>query len=110
MTCRLLKDIVFPRLYSRLVLKAPQNWEKLAYLEELVASPGEGLQHVTSIRVATQRTYITVGQVRWNIAGANTELQYPGIYTPSAPTSSHLNSLVRLVIRRLPKRCLREFV
>ncbi|KAL8652909.1 MAG: hypothetical protein Q9226_004072 [Calogaya cf. arnoldii] len=85
--------------------------KQLDDFEDLVSSPtGAGLQYVTSIRITTHTSPLLIKHIRRDLPGVNTEPKHGGIYFPSTLTSTHLNTLVRLLLRRLPERSLTEFI
>ncbi|KAI4117080.1 MAG: hypothetical protein LQ345_002600 [Seirophora villosa] len=109
MTCKSLKAQVFPRLYERLVLKVPQTWDELSHIESLVLSAGEGLQYTTSIRIVPQTKRFDYGRATALPASTEAKTLCGDISIPHALVSKHLNTIVRMLLKRLPKQRLIEF-
>ncbi|KAL8931897.1 MAG: hypothetical protein Q9216_007031 [Gyalolechia sp. 2 TL-2023] len=110
MVCKTLHAIVVPRLYSHLILKVPRNRIRLDYLENLLSSPGEGLQHVRSLRITTQ--LIDKDDADPDDVSPDEEEEPIGkvACSPITPMSAHLNSLVRILLKRIPRVHLTEFI
>ena len=92
------------------MLKVPQSWSQLENFENLLASSGEGLQYTTCVRITT-----LVGPMKpsglalrppWEPESAVAQQ----IYYPDVSASIHLNALVRILIRQLPKQHITEFM
>ena len=104
---------MLPRLYANLVLRVPQIWFVLPRIESLVASGGEGLQYTTSLKITTDVRPVPapMGRVKghglYPIEGPTNT---PEIYFPELPASMNLNCLVRLLLQKLPKKRLKEFM
>lgn len=100
---------MFPRLYSKLVLKVPQSWSQLENFEYLLASSGEGLQYTTCVRITT-----LVGPMKPSSVALRPPSQPDSavaqIYYPDMPASIHLNALVRILLGQLPKQHITEFM
>lgn len=109
MTCKSLKAQVFPRLYERLVLKVPQTWDELSHIESLVLSAGEGLQYTTSIRIVPQTKRLYNRRATALPASTEPKTLCGDISIPHALVSKHLNTIVRILLKRLPEQRLIEF-
>ncbi|KAI4126714.1 MAG: hypothetical protein LQ338_003617 [Usnochroma carphineum] len=103
LTFNTLKGVVFPRLYANLVLKVPQSWHRLRHFESLIDSAGEGLRYVRNLRIVAQTN--STGDDGLQPYGKVLE---GGLCFPHPMASTHLNSLVRLLLARLPKENLLE--
>lgn len=100
---------MFPRLYSKLVLKVPQSWSQLKNFEYLLASSGEGLQYTTCVRITTLLGPVTPSKIGLR-QPSEAESAVAQIYYPDVPASMHLNALVRILLRQLPKQQVTEFM
>ncbi|KAI4234251.1 MAG: hypothetical protein LQ349_003893 [Xanthoria aureola] len=107
-TCKTLKDAVFPRLYSKLVLKVPQSWSQLKNFEYLLASSGEGLQYTTCVRITTFLGPVTPSKIGLRQPSEAESAVAQQIYYPDVSASIHLNALVRILLRQLPKQQIRQ--
>lgn len=106
LVCKTLRIACLPNLYSRLVLRIPTIWSQLSAVEDLISSVGERFRHSRSLCIAPQPT-------RKDLAAfSNDELLErisDGINYPLAAATIHLNYLVRLLLRRIPKGRLLSF-
>ncbi|KAL8853677.1 MAG: hypothetical protein Q9221_001488 [Calogaya cf. arnoldii] len=77
-----------------LCMVVKQIWDQLKNFEKITSHTG----------------LLSDKHIRSGFRDVNLKPTCGGIYFPSTLTSTHLNTLVRLLIRRLPKRSLTEFV
>ncbi|KAL8828374.1 MAG: hypothetical protein Q9170_006625 [Blastenia crenularia] len=109
-TCKILRDAVTPRLYSRLIIQIPRIWSRLRIFEELLATNPEGLKYVKSLSIVPQ-----LRQLSWMDAeedrthDVQVESISDGIDLPNSSASAHLNTMVRILLRRVPPGQLSEF-
>lgn len=95
------------------MLRVPQIWFILPRIESLVTSGGEGLQYTTSLKITTDLRPVPapMGRVKghglYPIEGPTNK---PKIYFLELPASMNLNFLVRLLLQKLPKKRLKEFM
>ncbi|KAL8828375.1 MAG: hypothetical protein Q9170_006626 [Blastenia crenularia] len=103
-TCKTMKTISFPKLYSQLVLKIPPAGIPLTRFETFLASTGEGLQHVTSLRITTDlhKKFVEADDIQPEVCG--------GTWVPDWIADARLNSFVRIILMKLPMRHLTEFM
>ena len=120
-TCRLLYDIVRPRLYENLELHLAREWTSLEHLEDLLALGVQDLQYTKHISVVMRCDRLGVQDPLKDPA-----VEYDGdgldMYEDDAFLGDHvdpygqtkeqpgqLNCLMRLIIARIPKSQLRTF-
>ncbi|KAL8832492.1 MAG: hypothetical protein Q9170_004863 [Blastenia crenularia] len=110
-TCKTLKGHVFPRLYSHLVLKVPQSWDRLDFLEVLINSPelAEGLQYTSSISIVPQLSENADPHMLDMVSGGAMENLCGDISFPHPLASAHLNTLIRVLLGRIPAQSLIKF-
>ena len=94
-TCKALKAIVLPRIYSCVELYVPLQWNECQKLENLVSLSGDGLKSTKSVIVRiAERTWEEVASIEY------ADSAWPDI----------LNSLIRVLIRKIPTGALEEFM
>lgn len=96
--------VVAPLLYSHLVLGIPRGCSHLSRLENLVASTGDGLQFVTSLRIRVAAdTYLETQACK--------TARFSGqLCAPDEKRIGSLNTLMRILLKRLRKHRLTEFM
>ena len=47
--------VVLPNIYKVVKIAVPQRWSRLASLEDLLGSTGEGLKYTTALMISTQQ-------------------------------------------------------
>ena len=107
-TCKALNAAVTPLLYVAVVFRAPTEWSRLPSIESLVSSASENFQYIRHLSVLPQHSPLKENQKSEYLAfkdGSEDE-DHPLFKLPPRWASDALNSLVRLLIRRLPKHCL----
>ena len=107
-TCRTLKAIILPRLFQTISLALPDEKEDLSPLENLVSSECNGLRHTTSILIRPIHSRATnVGSFRRLAPQKRPILSFTRCVV--APPTDTFNSLLRLLIRKLPLNRLETF-
>lgn len=111
-TCSAIKAVVLPILYSHLVLKIPCKWVRLCHLENLLASNSDNLQHVTSLSLINDlnNAHVYDGYTEGLLSDVELETIHNGVHTPHPLVSSQLNMILRILLQRLPRDRLTEFV
>lgn len=95
------------------MLKVPQSWSVLRNFEYLLASGGEGLQYTTSLKITTHVGRLSATDFREDRFAMQPEEPEPAIlqiYFPGVSASIHLNALVRILLKRLPRQRITEFM
>ena len=107
-----MKAVVLPRIYERVVIKAPQKWSRLPSLEGLLGSSGDGLKYTTQLSIETQQDPLRESQKEFEdfrnperVLSEST-LQ---LYLPQTSASNALNALIRILIFKLPEGQLDTF-
>ena len=94
-----MKLIALPKLYRLLTLKVPVKFSRLDTLENLLSGSDDGLQYTRAINILTQQA-----PLKSNAIKAEQQLQIERLsYVPVCYVSDALNTLIRLLILRLPK-------
>ena len=112
LTCKTIKAIVLPRIYEKVVIKAPQKWARLPSLEGLLGSNGDGLKYTTHLSINTQQDPIRESQQGSEDfrdpeqVQSETNLQF---YLPQNSASNALNALIRILILKLSEAQLTTF-
>ena len=111
-TCKTIMAVALPKLYKTVVIKAPQRWSQLPSFESLLGSDGDGLKYTTELYIGTQQDSLqysqeeSEGQQLPEEVLAETQIQ---LFLPQSSTSNALNTLVRLIILKLPRDQLELF-
>lgn len=111
-TCKTIMAVALPKLYKTVIIKAPQRWSRLPSFESPLASDGGGLKYTTELYIGTQQNPLQDSQEEYEYQRlhqevlAQTEHQ---LILLRSPTSNALNTLVRLIILRLPRHQLKLF-
>ena len=92
------------------MLKVPQSWSQLEHFENLLASSGEGLQYTTCVRITTLVGPMKPSGLALRPPSEPESAVAQQIYYPDVSASIHLNALVRILIRQLPKQHITEFM
>ena len=101
--------VALPKLYKTVLIKAPQAWSRLSSFESLLGSDGNGLKYTTELCISTQQNPLQESQELFEPpeeVSAETELQF---YLPHSSMSNALNTLVRLIVLKLPRDQLELF-
>lgn len=112
LTCKTIKAVVLPKLYHQVVIRVPQKWSRLPSLEGLLGSTGDGLKYTTELSIETQQYPLRDSQQESKDSRppeevlAETKLQF---YLPQISASNALNTLIRLLIVKLPQNRLEVF-
>ena len=110
--CKTIMAVALPKLYKTVVIKAPQRWSRLPSFENLLGSHGDGLKYTTELYIGTQQEPLQESQEENKDQRLleedllETEFDF---YFPRSSTSNALNTLVRLIILRLPRDQLELF-
>ena len=108
-TCKTIMAVALPRLYKTVVIKAPQTWSRLPSFESLLASDGDGLKYTTGLYVGTQQKPLKESQENPQDQPEEVPETRINFFLPQSSTSNALNTLVRLLILRLPRDQLELF-
>lgn len=106
LTCKAINAIVLPKLYREVFIKVPQRWSRLPSLEGLLGSTGDGLKFTTDLFIGTQQDPLRNDQQGSEDSRPHEEtlteskLQF---YLPQSSASNALNTLIRLLIVKLPR-------
>ena len=110
--CKTIMAVALPKLYKTVVIKAPQRWSRLPSSEGLLGSDGDGLKYTTELCIGTQQHPLQESQeepedprLRKQILSER-KLQFS---LPQVSASNALNTLVRLIILKLPQNQLKLF-
>ena len=112
LTCKIIMAVALPKLYKTVIIKAPQRWSRLPSVESLLGSAGNGLKYTTELSIGTQQEPVQASQEEPEDGRlpeevpSETELQF---YLPHSLMSNGLNTLVRLIILKLPRDQLELF-
>ena len=104
--------VALPKLYKTVVIKAPQRWSQLPSVERLLGSDGSGLKSTTELYICTQQDPLQEYQEESEDQRlpeevlAEHQLQF---FLPQSSASNVLNTLVRLIILKLPRDRLELF-
>ena len=115
-SCKSIYSAIFPLLYENLELTIPQCWERLAYLEELLNPEANGLQYCRAMSVALptlakpkRRDPGIPASTSDSLALLDFKLVLNISTADPQQQSEILETLIRSLIRRLPRDCLRTF-
>ena len=101
-----------PKLYKTVVITAPQRWSQLPSFESLLGSDGDGLKYTTELYIGTQQYPLQESQEESEDQRlpeeVPAEMQFQ-FFLPQSSTSNALNTLVRLIILKLPRNKLELF-
>ncbi len=111
-TCKTSHHRLLCALYSNIRLRIPTRWSRLRSLEQLLMSSADGLLYTKSIEILpsqgpldpSSRTFEHSAEERM----LNSVEFLPG-ELPTSVASSNLNSLMRLLIAKLPRQQIRSF-
>ena len=104
--------VALPKLYKTVVIKAPQRWSRLPSFESLIGSPGNGLEYTTELYIGTQQEPVQASQEGPEDERPPEEVQSESelqFFLPHSSMSNALNTLVRLIILKLPRDRLELF-
>ena len=115
LTCRALYADVTPHLYRHVIIRVPFKWDCLNSLENLIcqddASVSRKLGYCRSLSIKTQQTvpYLEHHDCKYELSREDGDNSRFLLHKPSAWASNALNSLVRLLLLRLPRHTLQTF-
>ena len=105
-TCKEWKAVTFPRLYACVKITVPHHLTDLDFLEHLLSSTGEGLRFTKSIKIQTVQKHCDNARLndRYNPQDAT------AVSFPEDTWSENVNILIRLLIMKVPKNTIKEFM
>ena len=106
-TCKSLRGASMPKLYHRVDVRIPARHFRLTALENLLRSTCEGLKSTQELRILPQQGRLHDGGYANLDDGGNVENALD--YRPRGGASSLLNTLIRLLIMKIPVDCLQMF-
>lgn len=116
LTCKALNSNVTPLLYQQVIIRVPLKWDSLDSLESLVcpdaASISRNLRYCRSISIKTQQAALPdleYDEDKYGISQGDLYHVKFQLHKPSIWASNALNSLVRLLLHRLPRNTLQTF-
>ena len=111
-TCKTLNNAFLAKLYSRVLIRVPIRWSRLASLENLVASFGNGLKFTTTIFIAALQQSSngeTLESEDDRTPDETAEEEDLLFCLPSSSASKALNVMIRLLLMRIPDNRLKGF-
>lgn len=107
-TCKQLRAVTQPRLYREFSIILPRSWSSVRFLETLLESGAEGLQFTRSITVSMQNDEHGApsesydhGEDEWQDHGGSIRQEHHQVRA--------LNTLLQLLIGKVPNGCLQVF-
>lgn len=129
LACKTLKAIANPKLYRRLFLRVPQQWEDLGSLQNLVTSAKENLRYTSEIVIEPQQRLRDGDQYgtqshdnssndeSHNVSSDDGFSDYESddedslqVFLPREQDSRSLNEFVRLLVKKIPQNQLNQFM
>ena len=108
-TCKTIMAAALPKLYKTVFIKAPQAWSRLSSFESLLGSHGDGLQYTTELYIGTQQNPLQKSQKFYELPEESLAEMESQFFLPHSSMSNALNTLVRLLVLKLPRDQLELF-
>jgi len=116
LTCKELRGAIQPKLYENLSLDIPTNWTSVAFLEHLVSQKAEGLRYTKGVSVSSQNHRVEHqedhGRETDDGLGLVDEfsmMEEEDSFGQQPYQARVLNTLVRLIIDKVPRDQLQHF-
>ena len=122
LSCKSLLAVAIPQLYQTVELKVPLKWNRLASLEKLLVSASDGLRYTRRLSIVVQQTpikddrYGSRDHLGLTDDGEDVEDRPEHdnrtfkVHVPGRAASCALNALIRLLILKMPRQQLIEFL
>lgn len=103
--------MVKPILYQNVILKVPRVWENLLTIENLLASGAEGLRYTTGLTVITDSAKVD-GEDMDCLPSIQVwvKADSPDLFGQRRFQFKVLNTLMRLILIKIPQHRLRHFM